>query len=78
MPAAVRAGISNLDVGETTVITRGGLPAVLMLCARTPSQESTVDLEIIGNRLLNARLGATAANELANLRVNTIVIDLTQ
>ncbi|MEO9824938.1 MAG: peptidylprolyl isomerase [Paracoccaceae bacterium] len=78
IPAAVRAEIGALDAGETTVISRGGLAAVLMLCARTPSQESTVDLEIIGNRLLNARLGSTAANELANLRVNTIIIDLTQ
>ena len=78
LPPSVRAEIGNLDAGESTVITRGGLPAVLMLCARTPSQESTVDLEIIGNRLLNARLGSTAANELAKLRVNTIIIDLTQ
>lgn len=78
VPAFVRAAISDLDTGESTVIERGGLPAVVMLCARRPSQKSTVDLEIIGNRLLNARLGATAANELANLRADTIIIDLTQ
>lgn len=78
LPQDVRAEIENLDAGEATIIRRAGQSALLMLCARRPSQESTVDLEIVGNRLLNARLGSTAANELANLRARTIVIDLTQ
>ena len=78
VPSAVRAAVADLDAGETTVIERGGQSAVVMLCERRPSQESTVDFEIIGNRLLNARLGATAANELAKLRADTIIIDLTQ
>lgn len=78
LPAALRGPLAGLDAGETTLIDRGGQPAVLMLCERRPSQESTVDLEIVGNRLLNARLGATATNELAKLRANTIIIDLTQ
>ena len=78
LPSGVRSAVATLDAGETAMIERSGQPAVLMLCARRPSQESTVDLGIIGNRLLNARLGATAANELANLRANTIIIDLTQ
>ena len=78
LPNDVRGAIANLDAGESTILSRSGQSAVLMLCARRPSQESTVDLEIVGNRLLNARLGSTAANELANLRARTIVIDLTQ
>lgn len=78
LPSVVRNAVANLDAGETTMIERAGQPAVLMLCARSPSQESTVDLTIVGNRLLNARLGATATNELANLRANMIIIDLTQ
>ena len=78
VPAFVRAAVADLDAGETTVIQRAGQNAVVMLCARRPAQESTVDLDIIGNRLLNARLGATAANELAKLRAETIIIDLTQ
>lgn len=78
LPGDLRTAFEGLDAGETTILTRNGRPALLMLCARRPSQESTVDLEIVGNRLLNARLGTTALNELANLRANTIVIDLTQ
>ncbi|NNE88894.1 MAG: peptidylprolyl isomerase [Silicimonas sp.] len=78
LPADLRAEVARLDAGESSLIERSGRSALLMLCARRPSQESTVDLEIVGNRLLNARLGSTALNELANLRANTIVIDLTQ
>lgn len=78
LPARVRAEVPGLDAGESTILERSGQAALLMLCARRPAQESTVDLEIVGNRLLNARLVSTAANELANLRANTIVIDLTQ
>jgi peptidyl-prolyl cis-trans isomerase SurA len=78
LSSSIRAAIVDLDAGETTVIERSGQSAVVMLCERRPSQESTVDLEIIGNRLLNARLGATAANELAKLRADMIIIDLTQ
>ena len=78
VPGFVRGAIADLDAGESTVIERAGQATLVMLCARRPSQKSTVDLEIIGNRLLNARLGATAANELANLRASTIIIDLTQ
>lgn len=78
LPADVRAAVARLDAGESDIIQRDGRTRLLMLCARRPSQESTVDLTIVGNRLLNARLGTTALNELANLRANTIVIDLTQ
>ena len=78
LPGDLRTAFEGLDAGETTILTRNGRPALLMLCARRPSQESTVDLEIVGNRLLNARLGTTALNELANLRASTIVIDLTE
>lgn len=77
LPADVRAEIASLDQNETsTALTRGGRATVLMLCGRRPAQESTVDLEIVGNRLLNTRLGVVAADHLANLRANTIVVEL--
>ena len=48
-----------------------------MLCERKPGLESTVDADIIANRLLNVRLSATAQHYLSELRAATDVIDLT-
>ena len=48
-----------------------------MLCQRRPGEDNTVDLDITGNRLVNTRLGTTAAHFLTELRAETIVIDLT-
>lgn len=77
LPADIRAELAGLDDNEiSTALTRGGRPALLMLCARTAALESTVDIEIIGTRLVNARLGAAAADYLADLRAATPVRDL--
>lgn len=74
LPADIRAEVALLDQNEvSTRITRNGAPAVLMLCERKPAQESSVDLDIVGNRLLNTRLGTLAADHLADLRANTTV-----
>ena len=77
LPADIRAALANLDANEATAsITRGGNATVLMLCDRRPGLESTVDFDIIGTRLLNTRLNATALHYLTELRASTIVIDL--
>lgn len=77
LPADVRAEISGLDENEvSTALTRSGRSAVLMLCSREAALKSSVDFEIIGNRLLNTRLGTMAADHLADLRANTTVVDL--
>ncbi len=79
LPADIRAEVEAMDAGETsTAITRGGNATVLMLCDRKPAQKSTVDIDIIGNRLLNARLGALASDYLADLRDATFIEDLTR
>lgn len=79
LPADVRAAIATLDLNETTTeLTRNGAPALLMLCDRKPALKSTVDRSIIGNRLVNARIGGLAVDHLANLRASTVVVDLTQ
>ncbi|MDJ0639561.1 MAG: peptidylprolyl isomerase [Paracoccaceae bacterium] len=76
LPADIARALDTLDENETsTAITRGGNATVLMLCARQPATESTVDLEIAGNRLLNARLGTAAAHYLSQLRADTDIID---
>lgn len=77
LPADVRAEIERLDEDETsTALVRNGHATVLMLCDRQPGQQSTVDFDIVGTRLLNTRLGTTAADHLANLRANTTIIEL--
>jgi len=77
LPADIREQIPGLDVNETsTAIIRNNQSTVLMLCKRQQAFESTVDFELVGTRLLNARLGTIAADYLADLRANTFVADL--
>lgn len=77
LPADVRAELANLDVGEgSTRLTRGGNASVLMLCSRQPSLESSVDFDIVANRLTNSRLGAFAANYLAEQRARMFIADV--
>lgn len=77
LPADVRAEIATLDLNEiSTALTRGGRSTVLMLCDRQAGLESSVDLDIVGTRLLNTRLGAMAADHLADLRADTVVRDI--
>ena len=78
IPADIRAELTSLDENEiSTALTRGGRATVLMLCERRPGLENTVDLDIVGTRLLNTRLTTTAAHFLAELRADAVVIDLT-
>ena len=77
LPADVRAAIATLDVNEaTTSVARGANATVLMLCERKSGLESTVDFEIIGTQLLNARLTAQAVDYLADLRARSVITDL--
>ncbi len=78
LPDDVRAAITGLDVGEaTTSLRRNDQITILMLCSRSPAQESTVDMEIVQNRMANSRMGVMAADYLANLRASTHIVDLT-
>lgn len=78
LPADIRSAMGDLDEGETTTaLTRSGNATVMMLCERKPGLESTVDAEIVGNRLLNVRLSTSAQHFLTELRASTEVIDLT-
>lgn len=78
LPADIRSEVERMDLHEvSTAITRGGSATVLMLCDRQAGLESSVDLDIVGNRLLNTRLGTLAADHLDDLRANTVILDLT-
>ena len=75
LAADIRREIASLDEFEvSTALTRGGNATVLMLCGRRPGVDNTVDLDIIGTRLLNTRLGTTAAHYLDELRAETVVM----
>lgn len=78
LPADLRTALARLDEGEkTTALTRNGSATVLVLCQRAPDAENSVDLEIAGNRILNARLGTAAVHYLAQLRANADIVDFT-
>ncbi|MEO1024257.1 MAG: peptidylprolyl isomerase [Pseudomonadota bacterium] len=77
LPSDIRGAIELLDANEaTTALQRSGAATVLMLCSRSPALESTVDAEIIGNRLLNDRLSTSAQHYLSELRASSDVIEL--
>lgn len=79
LPADIREEVQRLDQDEiSTAISRNGRGTVLMLCDRRPALDSTVDIDIVGNLLLNTRLGAMAADHLADLRADTTVVDLSR
>ena len=78
LPTDIRRVVDTLDEGETnTTLTRAGHSTVLMLCERKSGLESTVDADIVGNRLLNSRLSAAAQHYLSERRAATEVTDLT-
>ena len=78
LPADVRAAIASMDPNETSMdLVRGGQNVLLMLCKRAPATESTIDRNIVANRILNVRLATLAADHLTEIRARTRVIDLT-
>jgi len=78
--AEARIALSELRyrslVEATTSVVRGANATVLMLCERKSGQESTVDFEIIGTQLLNARMTAQAVDYLADLRARSVITTL--
>ena len=46
-----------------------------MLCGRTIDTESTIDLDLVGTRILNQKLTALATHHLEELRAQTFVKD---
>lgn len=67
--------LARLDVGEGAPILRGGMPAWVMLCARTPILDTPIDRETVRSNLLNQRLGALADGFLEELRADAIITE---
>ncbi|WP_081037116.1 peptidylprolyl isomerase [Rhodobacter capsulatus] len=79
IPADIARVLPRMDIGEMTVLTRGGNDVLVMLCDRGrainaavgetgPSREGTRD------QLLNARVGALADRLLAQLRAEAVIV----
>ena len=76
LAADLRAALAGLDAGETTVISRGGAPVLVMLCARRAGGPSDVPgIEAMRGLLVNERLAAEAELWLAELRADAILRD---
>ncbi len=75
LPADVRRVVPLLDVGNTAVLNRPSGAAVLILCGRTIDSKSTIDLDLVGTRVLNEKLSGIAAHHLSELRAATFITE---
>ncbi|MEO8243371.1 MAG: peptidylprolyl isomerase [bacterium] len=74
VPVALRLTLAGLDPGEAAVVTAPtGVPALLMLCDRTPMTDIPPSRDDVSSNLLNKRLGLLAGAYLEELRSNAII-----
>jgi peptidyl-prolyl cis-trans isomerase SurA len=73
LPANIGRALADLDANESVDYPAGAAHVFLMLCARTPVQETPPDRNTVREQLFNARLGALANSYLAELRFNAII-----
>lgn len=73
LPAELSSAVAGLDQDETAVVTVGGQPSLLMVCARRPIAEKAVDRDAIRGQLLNQQLNARSAVYLSQLRDNALI-----
>ncbi len=72
----IGAVLATLDAGETSAqIRRNGYRVLLMLCSRGPAPELVPDRTLIGEQLLNQRLGALANLYLEEVRSEAIIVE---
>ena len=75
LPQDVRNAVPRMDVGNTAILSRPSGAAVLMLCGRTIDSKSSIDLDLVGTRVLNEKLSGVAAHHLSELRAETPITD---
>ncbi|WP_050527729.1 peptidylprolyl isomerase [Pseudorhodobacter aquimaris] len=73
LPANIGRALADLDPGESVDYPAGAAHMFLMLCARTPVQETPPDADAVRERLLNQRVGVLANSYLEELRFNAII-----
>ncbi len=76
IPGDVRAELDRLDRDEVSLrLSRGGLPAVTMLCERKTVAAAALDEGDLRARLVNQRLAGLAENYLAGLRADAVIVE---
>lgn len=73
IPANLAGAMNGLDDNESTLVTIGGRPTFLMLCARVPVLDVAPSRDTVRAQLLNRRLVAFAAGYLEELRADAII-----
>ncbi|MDB6453138.1 peptidylprolyl isomerase [Falsirhodobacter sp. 20TX0035] len=73
LPAELATAVAGLDQNETAVVTVGGQPTLLMVCARRPIAEEAVNRDEVRGELLNQQLNARAAVYLSQLRDDALI-----
>ncbi len=74
LPANLRTAISNLDSGETAVVTAAnGVSELVMLCSRKPHSDVPPSRDDVASGLLNRKLGLLAAAFMEELRSEAII-----
>ena len=73
LPANIGRALASLDPNESVDFPSGAAHVFLMLCARTPVQETPPTRDEVREQLLNTRLSAMAESYLEELRFNAII-----
>lgn len=76
VPADLTSVFAGLDVHETAIVTRGGVPQLVMICRRgfgTGEEGSRLTDAQVREQLLNRRLAALADTYLAELRAEATI-----
>lgn len=73
LPANIGRALADLDPGESVDYPSGAAHVFLMLCSRTPVQETPPTRDEVREQLFNARLGVLAQSYLDELRFNAII-----
>ena len=73
LPANIGRALADLDPGESVDYPSGAAHVFLMLCSRTPIQETPPTRDEVREQLFNARLGVLAQSYLDELRFNAII-----
>jgi len=74
LPEDLRSTLAALDAGETALISRGGAPVLVMLCARRAgAPEDVPAIDAMRGMLTNEQLAAKAELWLDDLRANAII-----
>lgn len=74
LPPTLRGPMAAMNAGESTVLTGpGGVPEVLMLCARTPRSAVPPSRDDVRSQLINQRITLLAQTYMEELRTQAII-----